>query len=79
MHRVSELAKFAHIYVASGSTDEERLAAVDLIDKYPDLPQTIRNLNLEGPEAMERTRLSKNLAATHVTCETSPAMLTSEG
>jgi hypothetical protein len=60
MHRMSDIAKVANIY--SGSSYEEKQASLKFLTR--ETQQTIRNLNITGREAMERTNTSKMLAAT---------------
>jgi hypothetical protein len=64
MHRWSDCANIAKLY--SGSTYEEKVEAANWLSEHPEVAKTIANFKEQslGKENMERTRSSKNLAAT---------------
>ena len=60
MHRMADIAKVANLY--SGSSYEEKQASLKYLTQ--DVQQTIRNLNIQGREGMERSNNSKSIAVT---------------
>lgn len=62
MHRLSEIARLTDLY--SESKAEDKIRAAKHLGDNPEIHQTLRNLKIIGREAMQKTRNSKNLAAT---------------